>query len=184
MVSLAQLWMPILAAAVFTFVASCLVHMVFKWHAADYKGLPDEEGARAALRAASPGEYLVPYGSDYKDMAKPEMMQKFKDGPIAKLTIRPAGPPTMGAAMGQWFVLNLVIAFAAGYLAAHTLPMGASFLGVSRIVGSVVFLAYACGGLSQAIWMGRPWPSAFRDVLDALLYGLVCAIAFGWLWPR
>jgi hypothetical protein len=75
--------------------------MVFKWHAADYRGLPDEEAARAALRATSPEEYLVPYCSDYKDMSKPEMMQKFKDGPIVKLTVRPAGPPTMGAAM-RW----------------------------------------------------------------------------------
>ena len=35
-----------------------------------------------------------------------------------------------------------------------------------------------------AIWMGKPWSVAWKEVFDGLLYGLVTAGAFGWLWPR
>jgi hypothetical protein len=35
MVSLASLWLPIVLGAVFVFVASSFVHMVFKWHTPD-----------------------------------------------------------------------------------------------------------------------------------------------------
>ena len=38
--------------------------------------------------------------------------------------------------------------------------------------------------VSSAIWMGKPWASAAKEVLDAFIYGLVTALIFGWLWPR
>ena len=184
MVELTQLWIPVVAAAVFTFVMSCLIHMVFKWHAAEYKGLPDEAAARAAMRNAPPGEYIIPHCADYKDMATPEMQQKFKEGPVAKIFIRPAGAPTMGPTMGQWFAFNVLVAIVAGYLASRTLPVGAGFLTVCRLVSLVTFFAYGGGSVIQGIWMGRPWPGVFKDLLDAFLYGLVSALAFAWLWPR
>ena len=184
MVELSQLWIPVVAAAVATFVVSCLIHMVFKWHASEYKGVPDEEATRAAMRSIVPGEYIIPHCADYKDMAKPEMQQKFKDGPVVKLFVRPAGPPTMGGTMGLWFGLNVLVAAGAAYLAARTLPFGAGFLTVCRLVGSVVFLAYGVGSITQGIWMGRPWSGVFKDLLDAFLYGLACALIFAWLWPR
>ena len=90
----------------------------------------------------------------------------------------------MGSSMALWFALNVVIALLAGYLASRTLPSGASFLAVCRLVGIVTFLAYACGGLQAAIWMGKPWRSAAKDLLDALIYAAVSALAFNWLWPR
>ena len=184
MVELSQLWIPLLGAAVATFVVSCLIHMVFKWHAAEYKGVPDEAATRAAMRNVAPGEYVIPWCADYKDMGTPEMLQKFKEGPVVKVIVRPSGAPGMGGTMGLWFALNLVIAAAAAYLAARTLPVGASFLGVCRLVGCVVFLAYGVGSVTQGIWMGRPWSSVIKDLLDAFLYGLACAVIFGWLWPR
>ena len=33
-------------AGVFVFITSSLVHMVFRWHAADYKALPSEDAVR------------------------------------------------------------------------------------------------------------------------------------------
>lgn len=184
MISLAQLWLPILLAALLVFAASSLIHMVFKWHARDFHGFGNEDEVRAALRPASPGQYLVPYCSDMKDMQKPEMQQKYKDGPIAFLTLRPAGAPGIGQPLVFWFLLNLAIAVLAGYLASRTVPPGASFLAVCRVVSIVTFLAYACGGLQLAIWMGKPWRSAAKELLDAFIYGLVSAVAFAWLWPR
>jgi hypothetical protein len=186
MVSLEQLWMPIIAAAVAVFVVSSLIHMVFKWHNNEYRKLPNEEEARAALRASagSPGIYFVPHMSHHKEMNEPAMRQKFVEGPVAMITMRRAGPPGMGGALGQWFVLNLVVAAVAAYLASKAVPPGASFLAVARYVSLVTFFAYAGGALSSGIWMGKPWSAVMKEVLDAFLYGLASACVFAWLWPK
>ena len=52
------------------------------------------------------------------------------------------------------------------------------------ISGTVAFLAYAGGHLPDAIWWGKPFSNAWKEVLDGLIYGLLTAGAFGWLWPR
>ncbi len=185
-VSLGQLWIPIVAAAVGIFIASSLVHMVFKWHNADYRKLANEDDVRTVVRAGSPapGQYVIPHCTDMKLLQTPEFQQKFKDGPVGFLLVRPSGPPVIGPALGQWFVLNLVVALLVAYLASKTLPNTATFLQVCRVVGTVTFMAYAGGSISSAIWMGKPWASAAKEVLDALIYGLVAALIFGWLWPR
>jgi hypothetical protein len=90
----------------------------------------------------------------------------------------------MGPMLLQWFVYTLVVSLFVGYVAAHAIPVGASYLDVFRIVGAVGFLAYAAGQVPAAIWMGKPWAVAGKEVFDGLLYGLVTAGAFGWLWPR
>jgi hypothetical protein len=186
MVSLEQLWMPIIAAAVAVFVMSSLIHMVFKWHNSEYRKLPNEEEARAALRssAGSPGIYFVPHMSHHKEMENPQIRQKFVDGPVAMITMRRAGVPGMGGALGQWFALNVVVAAVAAYLACHALPAGASFLAVARYVSLVTFVAYGVGAISSGIWMGKPWSAVLKELLDAFLYGLVSACAFGFLWPK
>jgi hypothetical protein len=186
MISLEQLWIPILLSAVLVFVASSLIHMVFKWHNSDYRKLANEDEVRAAIRSASPapGQYIIPYCTDPKDMQKAEVQQKFKEGPVGFLTLRAPCAPSMGKPLTRWFLLNLIIAVVAGYLASKTVPVGASFLAVCRVVSLVAFLAYACGSLQNAIWMGKPRNSAAKEVLDAFIYGLVSALAFAWLWPR
>ena len=55
---------------------------------------------------------------------------------------------------------------------------------VFRVVGAVGFLAYAARQMPAAIWMGKPWAVASKEVFDGLVYGLVTAGTFGWLWPR
>lgn len=185
MPSLAQLWIPILLSAVFVFAASALIHMVFKWHQADYRKLSDEAGVLAALRAAgaSPGQYMFPH-CDPKEIGSPEVQQKFKEGPVGFVALGAPGAPSMGKPLGQWFVLTLLVSLAAGYLASRTVPVGASFLAVCRVVGLVTFLAYAVGSVTHAIWFCRPWGSVAKDVLDSFIYGVVGAVTFAWLWPR
>jgi hypothetical protein len=185
MVSLAQLWLPIVLAAVLVFAASAVIHMVLKWHSSDYRGLANEDQVRAVIRSsnAAPGQYFMPYCPDPKDLRKPEVIQKFKDGPNGILVVMKSGPPSMGKPLVMWFVLTLVISALAGYLASRTVPAGASFLAVCRVVGLTTFLAYGAGSVSQAIWMGKPLPSAAKEVLDAFIYGLLSAATFGWLWP-
>lgn len=186
MVSLAQLWMPILLAAVAVFIASSLIHMVFKWHNPDYRKLANEDEVRAAIRASSPGpgQYMIPHCVGPDDMKNPGMEQKWKEGPIGFLMLRPAGMPNMASYLGQWFVVTLLVSLAAGYLASRTVPAGASFLAVCRVVGAATFLAYAFGGPINAIWAAKPWVSAAKEVLDAAIYATASACAFAWLWPR
>jgi hypothetical protein len=59
---------------------------------------------------------------------------------------------------------------------------GADYLAVFRVVGTVSFMAYSFANISDSIWFGRPWKSWFLQAGDGLLYGLVTAGVFGWLW--
>jgi hypothetical protein len=183
---LGALWLPIVLSAVLVFVASAIIHMVLKYHNRDYKGLPNEDAVRAALRAGNPEprQYIIPYCADMKDMESPEMQQKFIEGPVGVLNLRRPGPPTMGPMLLQWFLFVLVVSFFLGYLAAITIEPGAHYLRVFRVVGVAGFLAYAAGQVPAAIWMGKPWPVAWKEVFDGLVYGLITAGTFGWLWPR
>jgi hypothetical protein len=160
--------------------------MVLKYHASDYKALPNEDALRAAFRGtnASPGQYIIPHVSDMKLMGSPEYQAKLKEGPVAVLNLRPNGVTGMGKSLGQWFVFSLVVSTVVAILASTVLPVGTSYLMVFHTVGLAAFLAYAAGQLPAAIWMGKPWSIAAKEVLDGLIYGLVTAGAFGWLWPR
>src|SRR5215813_6655455 len=110
MVGLASLWIPILVSAVFVFIASSLIHMVLGYHKSDYKKLPDEERVLNILRplGLGPGLYHFPHCS-HQDMKKPEVQEKFKQGPVGFLTIYPNGPVNMGKFLGLWLVFCVVV---------------------------------------------------------------------------
>jgi hypothetical protein len=180
-----QIGLPLLVAAVGVFVASSLVHMVFKWHSADYGKLENEDEIRAAIRkaGAQPGQYVLPHCNDMKDLQTPEMLQKFGEGPVGLLLLRPSGAPKMGGSLARWFGLNLVVAAAAAHLGAASLPAGANAHQVFHATALITFVAYACGSVSNGIWKGQPWRSVAKDLLDAFIYGVVSGLAFAWLWP-
>jgi hypothetical protein len=186
MVSLGALWLPIMLSAVLVFVLSSIIHMVLRYHSADYTRLPNEDAVREAIRSGSPApkQYIIPYCTGPKEMESPEMKRKFVEGPIGVLNLKPSGVPGMGASLVQWFLYALLVSFMVAYVASHALPPGTPYLAVFRIVGAVAFLAYAAGQLPAAIWMGKPWPVAVKEVFDGLVYGLATAGVFGWLWPR
>lgn len=183
MVSLAALWLPIVLSAVIVFVASSVMHMVLPYHRGDYKQLPDEEAARTALRGAPTGLYMMPHCT-HQQMKSPEMVEKLKQGPVALVSVYPNGQMNMGKFLVQWFVFCLVVDFFVAYLAAHTVAFGAHYLAVFRVVGTAAFLAYGLANLSNGIWRGQPWSVVSKDVIDGLVYGLLVAGTFGWLWPR
>ncbi len=183
---LGALWLPIVFSAVLVFVLSAVIHMALKYHSTDYKRLPNEDAVRAAIRSGSPEprQYIFPYAAEMKEMGSPEMQQKYAEGPIGVMYLRRPGPPTMGPALGQWFLFTLAVSLFVAYVAAHAIEPGAEYLHVFRIVGAVAFLAYGAGPLPASIWMGKPWAVAIKEVFDGLLYALVTAGVFGWLWPR
>ena len=186
MVSLSSLWLPILVASVLVFIVSAIIHMVLKYHNKDYTRLPNEDAVRAAIRAGNPApaQYIIPYCADMKDMEKPEMKQKYTEGPVAVMNLMRPGLPHMPTYLAQWFVFNLVASVFIAYVAAHCLPPGSEYLRVFQVVGATGFLAYGMGVIPAAIWMGKPWKIAWKEAFDGLVYGLVTAGTFGWLWPR
>jgi hypothetical protein len=185
MVPLTALWLPILLSAVIVFVASSVMHMLLKYHQSDYRQLPDEDKVLAALRSAGlkPGQYIFPFCTP-KDMKSLAATEKYKQGPVGRLNIVPSGPPAMPKFLIQWFVFCLLIGFFVAYLAAHTLALGTHYLAVFRVVGTAAFLAYGLGNLSNGIWKGQTWAATIKEVVDGLVYGLLTAGTFGWLWPR
>jgi hypothetical protein len=182
MVQLSALWLPILVSAVFVFIASNILWMTPFWHRSDYGKLPDEKAALDALKSAKSGQYIVPC-VDWKTMT-PEQREEMKSGPIAMILLRNPGRFPMGVALFLWFLYSLVVSFFVAYLACHTVPAGTKYLEVFRVVGAAAFLAYAFRTVADGIWYGKPWLVVFKESIDGLLYSLLTAGSFGWLWPR
>jgi hypothetical protein len=182
----AVLWLPIVLSAILVFVLSAIIHMVLKYHNSDYHRLPNEDAVRAAIRSGNPEprQYVFPHAGDMKEMETPEMKQKYVEGPLGVLYLRQPGPFTMTPALTQWFLFCLIVSVFVGYVAAHAIPPTAEYLEVFRIVGAVGFLASGAGQVPASIWMGKPWVITAKEAFDGLLYGLVTAGTFGWLWPR
>jgi len=185
MVALSALWLPIVVAAVLVFVVSSLVHMALRYHQSDYRQLPSEAQTIEALRSASltPGTYTFPY-CQHKDMGTPEMIAKYEKGPVGLMTVMPNGAPAMGKYLGMWFAYCLLVGVFVAYLAGHTLAPGTHYRAVFRVTGTAAFLAYGLSQLVDSIWKGQPASATLKHVFDGLLYALVSAGAFGWLWPR
>lgn len=186
MVTLSALWLPIVLSAVIVFVASSLLHMVLQLHKGDYQKLPDEDKLMEAMRNAGvgPGNYHFPHCTSHADMKNPEMMEKVKKGPVGLLNVIPSGQPNMGKYLAQWFVFCLFISVFAAYLAGRTLPAGTHYLAVFRVVGTVAFLGYSGSQISDCIWKGQSWSATAKHLFDGLIYGMLTAGTFGWLWPR
>jgi hypothetical protein len=186
MVSLLSLWLPILLSAVFVFLASSVIHMAPLWHKSDYPKMAREADVLAALRPLGipPGDYFIPRACGMKDMKSPEFMQKMQQGPVALLTVMPNGPINMGRNLVQWFAFLLVVGVFVGYIASRTLALGTSYRHVFQIVGATTFIAYALALCELSIWYRRSWSLTLKGSLDGLIYALLTAGTFGWLWPR
>jgi hypothetical protein len=90
----------------------------------------------------------------------------------------------LGTFLGSWALYCLVIGVFVAYLAGRTLEPGAHYLSVFRVAGTAAFLGYSGAQVPAAIWWGKPWGNALREIADGLVYALLTAGAFGWLWPR
>ncbi|HEX9726485.1 MAG TPA: hypothetical protein VGC53_19560 [Vicinamibacteria bacterium] len=186
MVYLTALWLPILISAVLVFVASSVLHMLLTYHQHDHTKLPDEGNLLAAMRKAGvgPGNYRFPCPASMKDMSSPEMMEKYKAGPVGLMHVVPSGPPAMPKYLAMWFAYCVLVGFLVAYLTGRTLATGASYLAVFRVAGTTAFIAYAVGGIQDSIWRGQLWSTTIKHVVDGLVYALLTAGVFGWLWPR
>lgn len=181
------LWKPILASAVLVFLASSIIWMILPIHKSDYKNPGAKEGPLLdALRAAAlpGGTYHVPW-CDHKNMKDPAMIAKTKAGPWALLHIFPH-QPQMGPMMGLWFLNAVIVGVLVAYLASHAGLVGdkAAYLNVFRVTGTAALLAYGGSSMTMCIWHGHPWSQLPGKLFDAVVYALLTAGCFAWLWPR
>jgi hypothetical protein len=186
MVPLTSLWLPILVSAVIVFVASSLIHMVLPFHRKDYRPVPSEDGVMEALRRYNipAGDYLVPCPTGPSAMKDPAFLEKRAKGPVMIATVMPGGPVSMGGPLAQWFLLSVVVSIFAGYVAGAALPPGAPYLAVFRFAGTVAFVGHSLALWQSTIWYKRSWATTLRLNIDGLIYGLLTAGTFGWLWPK
>jgi len=185
METLTELWLAILVSAVFVFVASSVLHMCLPIHKSDYKKLPNEAGVLGDLRNQGingPGEYMFPCAESMKDMGTPEMIEKYKQGPVGFLLVLPSGVPNIGKSLAQWFLFSIVVSVFVAYIAYQGIGPDADPRHVFRMTATTAFLAYAVTDIPNAIWKGHSWVTAAKFVFDGLVYGLVTGLAFAWLW--
>lgn len=183
MTTLAALWLPILLSAVFVFIVSSILHMVIPVHKGDYRKLPDEENARAALRNCNipPGQYMFPNAESMKDCGSPEMIAKFKEGPVGMIIMRANGMPNMGSALCMWFVYCIVIGIFVAYLTGLAVAPGGE--NVFRISATIAMLGHAFSSVNDSIWKDVSWRVTGKFLFDGILYALATGATFAWLWP-
>jgi hypothetical protein len=186
MIDLLMLWLPILLSAVIVFILSSIIHMMSPWHKSDYPKMPNEDKVMDTLRPLNipPGDYVVPRPSDRKDMRSPEFKEKMNKGPVMMLTVFPNGPSSMGRSLVLWFLYLVVIGFFTAYVAGRTLPLGEDFLHVFRLTCVTSFLGYCAALWQMSIWYRRAWVTTIKATVDGLIYALLTAVTFGWLWPH
>jgi hypothetical protein len=186
MAPLYVLWLPILVSAVIVYIVSTIIHMLLPWHKDDYPKLANEDQVMDALRplALPPGDYVVPRPASLKDINTPEYQAKRTKGPVVILTVIPPGPVAMGKNLVMWFAYSIVVGFFAAYVAAHALPPGAPYPAVFQLVGASAFMGYALAIWQMSIWYNRKWSTTIKTTIDGLIYALLTAGTFGWLWPR
>jgi hypothetical protein len=186
MTGILSLALPIVLSSVFVFLASFLIHSVLPWHKSDYPKLANEDQVADALRPLGipPGDYFLPRPATRDDVKSAAFEEKMKKGPVVMMTVMPNGPMSMGRSLLQWFVYLLVVGVFAAYVAGRALPHGAPYLRVFRFAGTTAFIAYSVALWQMSIWYRRKWSITLKTTLDGLIYALLTAGTFGWLWPH
>jgi hypothetical protein len=186
-VPITSLWLPILVASALVFVASFVIHTVLHYHKNDFRRVPDEDGVLEALRRFEipPGDYMLPHVSGPDALQSEELRKKVEKGPIAHFTVMPPhAMSSMGPQLVQWFAYLLLVGIIVAYAAGRTLDPGEAYLSVFRLTGVVAFASYSMALMQRSIWYWTSWNSTLRSMFDGLVYALLTAGTFGWLWPE
>ena len=185
MIPIAALWLPIVLSGVVVFVVSAMVWMVMPHHKKDFARVEDEGTFLDAIRScgAGPGMYVFPW-ADGAEENSAEYRERVRQGPVGILRVRDGESVLdMRTAMAKSLVLYLVVGAFVAFVASASLGAGAGFLAVFRITGLAAFMAHGFIGFQESIWFGLPGSVAFKHALDGLVYALLTASVFGWLWP-
>lgn len=184
MVSLTALWLPIVVSAVLVFIVSALVWTVLKIHDPEWNPLPNDDRIYPVLREArpAPGQYYFP--AAMKEAEKdPAVAASLKDAVSGYVYVNRQNPFDMRRNISFAIIHQFVIAIVVAYLAGRTLPAGTDYLAVFRVVGTAAVLAYCMGHITYSIWFAHAWRSTWKQIGEGLVYALIMAGVFGWLWP-
>lgn len=184
MTDLLALWLPILVSAVAVFFASFVFWAATPWHHKDVRVVPDAERADAAIASLGlpPGFYMLPNTHDKAEMRSEAFAERVRRGPWVTINVF-GGQPNMGRNMALSFLTILLTSIGVAYLAAVALPPGADGPKVFQVTCTAAVLAYAFGGMLNAIWFGKPVGWIVRDLVDALVFALITAACFVLMWP-
>lgn len=184
MVSLVDLWLPILLSGVAVFFASFIAWMILPHHKPDWKGLPNENEVLDLIRnnAIAPGQYMLHYCSDPKNFKDPEFQKRYQAGPWGSVHVWNGITP-MGQNMFLTFLTQLITSVFVGYLASLSLTRGAVFTEVFQVTGAAGILGYCFAFIPNAIWFRKPPRNIVMDVLDGAAYGLITGLIFAVVWP-
>ncbi|MDP9176506.1 MAG: hypothetical protein M3O61_02395 [Gemmatimonadota bacterium] len=185
MTSVLALWLPILLSAVAVFAASSIIHMMSPWHKNDYGKIPDEDAVRSSLGPLTipPGDYMVPRPESREGMRSPEFLEKMRTGPRLIMTVLPGGDFSMTKNLVQWFLYLILISLFAAGIAGSALPQGAEDRQVFHFVALSAFGGYTLALWQMSVWYGRSWTTTIKSTFDGLIYALITAAIFCWLWP-
>jgi len=185
MTSIIALWLPILLSAVAVFVVSSVIHMMSPWHKGDYLTVPNEDAFRGSVGPMSipPGDYMVPHPQSREEMRSPQFAEKMRAGPRVIMTVLPGGDFSMTKNLVQWFLYLILLSLFAAGVAGSALPPGAEDRQVFHFVALSTFGGYTLALWQISIWYGRSWSTTLKSTFDGLIYALVTAAVFCWLWP-
>ena len=52
-----------------------------------------------------------------------------------------------------------------------------------RFTGTTAFVGYSAALWQMSIWYRRAWSITVKATIDGMIYALLTAGTFGWLWP-
>jgi hypothetical protein len=64
------------------------------------------------------------------------------------------------------------------------LAPGAPFRSVFCFAGVTAFVGYTLALWQMSIWYRRSWLTTTKATVDGLIYAVLTAATFAWLWPR
>lgn len=189
MITLIDLWLPILLSAVAVWIAAAVAWMALPHHKGDFKKLPNEDAAMAAIRnlAIAPGLYFFPNMEQCnKNKMDDAAKAKFEKGPHGLLQIWPAENfGKMGRNMLLSFLFYIIVGVFIAYLSTLSggLPRGSEFISVFRFTATAGIMAYCLASIPQDIWFGKPLRNILACLADGIAFGLITGAIFAWLWP-
>jgi hypothetical protein len=187
MISVIDLWLPILLSAIAVWIASALAWTALPHHKGDFRKLANEDDVMSAVRnlRVAPGLYFFPHMSECnKAKMDPVAKEKFEKGPHGMLHIWPADAfGKMGRNMLLSFIFYMVVGVFVAYLGSLALTSGAGFGKVFQFAGAAGVMAHTMANIPHQIWFGTPTRNIITCLIDGVAYGLITGAIFAWLWP-
>jgi hypothetical protein len=186
MVTLTELWLPILVSAAAVWFWAFLSWAVLPIHKRDMGELPNEEAFLKAVRELNVprGNYGFPFCRDNAQRNDPAFIEKWKSGPSGMLNIWNPNA-SMGMNMVLSFLVYLIVSIFIAYIAvAADLPRGTGFGKALQVFAAAGILAYTFSFLPVMIWFQYTTNAKITGILDGVVSGLITGVAFALLWPR